>query len=157
MALWPRVWLALIGVAVLPACSQPVHVPGAAPPAGDRLATVSGGGFPNLRSVDGVAVPPNLVAGKPAAVMAGGTHSLVIDYQPCSNANSCALASVAAEVILAPGGSYEIRHRKDGCTPWAAVSAFTRKRETPCRNYLWIEDRETGAAIWGTAPPDPKT
>ena len=41
---------------------QPVHVHEGAPLANDRLAVVSGGGFPNLRSVDGEAIAPNLIA-----------------------------------------------------------------------------------------------
>ena len=152
MALKPHGWLALIGLAVVPACSLPLHVHDGAPVANEIPAVVSGGGFPNLRSVDGEPVPANLVAGKPDTVMAAGAHSLVIDYQPCSNANSCALASVTAEVVLAPGREYDIRHQRDGCTPWAALTGFVRKRETPCRNFLWIEERETDATVWGTAP-----
>ncbi len=157
MALKPRFWLALIGLAVLPACSQPVHLPDGSPPLGGQSATVSGGGFPNLRSVDGEAVPPNLVAGRPDAIVAPGGHSLVIDYQPCTDANSCALTSVTAEVVLEPGRDYDIRYRKDGCSLWVAVTAFVRKQEMPCRTYLWIEDRGTGAAVWGVAPSDSRT
>ncbi len=157
MALKPRFWLALIALAVVPACSQPVHISDSAPRAAETLATVSGGGFPNLRSVDGEAVPPNLVAGRPDAIVAAGGHSLVIDYQPCTDANSCALTSVTAEVVLEPGRDYDIRYRKDGCSLWVAVTAFVRKQETPCRNYLWIEDRGTGAAVWGAAPSDSRT
>lgn len=152
MALKPWIWLALIGLAVLPACSQPVYLAEGDTLVDGQSATVLGGGLPSLRSVDGEDIPPNFVAGMPDTVLAAGQHSLVIDYQPCANANSCALVSVPAEVVLEAGHRYDIRHRKFGCTLWSAVTAFTRLQEIPCRNYLWIEDHETGAAVWGTAP-----
>jgi len=145
-------WLALIGLIVFPGCSQPVHVPERASLADGKVATISGGGFPNLRSIDDQAIAPDPIAGKPDTLTAAGPHKLVIDYQPCSNANSCGLTSVAADVVLAPGGSYQIRHLKDGCTLWVAVTSFTRRHATPCRNYLWIEDQSTGQPIWGNVP-----
>lgn len=147
-------WLALIGLIVFPGCSQPVHLHEGAPLADDQIATILGGGFPNLRSVDDQAVAPEPIAGKPDTLTAAGPHTLVIDYQPCSNANSCGLTSVAADVVLAPGRSYQIRHLKDGCTLWVAVTSFTRIHATPCRNYLWIEDHSTGQPIWGIVPVD---
>ncbi len=145
-------WLALIGLIVFPGCSQPVHVHEGASLADDKVATISGGGFPNLRSIDEQAIAPKPIAGNPDTLIAAGPHTLVIDYQPCSNANSCGLTSVAADLVLAPGRSYKIRHLKDGCTLWVAVTSVTRRHETPCRNYLWIEDQGTGQAIWRHAP-----
>ena len=146
------VWLILIGLIVFPGCSQPIHAYEGASLSDDKIATIVGGDFPNLQSIDEVSIEPNLIVGKPDARIPAGPHTLVIDYQPCSNANSCGLTSVTADVDLEPGQTYEIRHLKDGCTLWVAVTSLTRRQETPCRNYLWIEDQMTGETIWGDAP-----
>ncbi len=145
-------WLTLIGLIVFPGCSQPIVVYAGASLADDKVATVLGGGFPNLRSIDELSIKPNLIFGKPDTKLAAGPHTLVIDYQPCSNANSCGLTSVSADVVLERGQIYEIRHSKTGCTSWLAHTAFMLSQETPCRNYLWIEDQITGETVWGNAP-----
>ena len=88
----------------------------------------------------------------PDTKIAAGPHTLVIDYQPCSNVNSCGLMSVSADVVLERGQIYEIRHFKAGCPSWATHTAFILSNETPCRNYLWIEDQITGETVWGNAP-----
>jgi hypothetical protein len=147
-------WLTLIGLIVFPGCSQPILVSEGASLADDKVATISGGGLPNLRSIDEESIEPNLIAGKPGTIIAAGPHTLVIDYQPCSNANSCGLTSVIADVVLEPGQFYEIRHLKAGCTLWVAVTSIARSEDTPCRNYLWIENQATGETVWGNVPVD---
>lgn len=141
-----------IGTSTRAEASRQIYAYEGASLSDDKVATVLGGGFPNLRSIDELSIKPNLIFGKPDTKIAAGPHTLVIDYQPCSNANSCGLTSVTADLVLAPGRSYKIRHLKDGCTLWVAVTSVTRRHETPCRNYLWIEDQITGETVWGNAP-----
>jgi hypothetical protein len=146
------VWLALSGMMALSGCSRPIDAYDGAPLADSEVATVRGGGFPNLRAVDEIAIDPDPIVGPPDARIPAGRHTLVIDYQPCSNANSCGLAAATVEVTLQPGRVYEIRHVKESCSFWDALSSFTRTHQTPCRNYLWIEDHASGETIWGQGP-----
>jgi len=82
-----------------------------------------------------------------------GPHRLVIAYQPCTNANSCGLEAATADVVLAPGRAYGVRHVAEGCTAWEALTSFLHRQPMPCSNYLWIADRASGEAIWGEEPP----
>lgn len=145
-------WLALFTLIAVLGCTQAVAVHDAASLPDDKVATILGGGFPNLRSVDQVPLEPHLFTGRPDAKIPAGSHSLLIDYQPCWNSNLCGLTSVSANVVLQPGQSYEIRHRTAGCSLWVALTTIVRSETIHCRNFLWIEDQATGETIWGSAP-----
>ena len=145
-------WLTLFTLIAVSGCTQAVAVHDAASLPDDEVATILGGGFPNLRSVDQVPLEPQLFTGRPDAKIAAGSHTLLIDYQPCWNSNLCGLASVNANVVLQPGQSYEIRHRTAGCNLWVTLTTIVRSETIHCRNFLWIEDQATGEIIWGSAP-----
>lgn len=145
-------WLALFTLIAVLGCTQAVAVHDAASLPDDKVATILGGGFPNLQSVDQVPLEPHLFTGRPDAKIPAGSHSLLIDYQPCWNSNLCGLTSVSANVVLQPGQSYEIRHRTAGCSLWVALTTIVRSETIHCRNFLWIEDQATGETIWGSAP-----
>ena len=147
-------WLTLLVMIAVAGCTQAVGVREAASlPDGD-VATILGGGYPNLRSVDQVSLEPHLFLGKPDAKVSAGPHTLLVDYQPCWNSNLCGLTTAEAKVVLQPGQTYEIRHRAVGCNIWVALTAIGRSEPIPCHNFLWIEDRATGEAIWGDTPVD---
>lgn len=145
--------IATVVCGALSGCSQAIDAYDGAPLPQSEVATVLGGGFPNLHAIDGRTIMPDPVVGPPDARVPAGRHTLVIDYQPCANANSCGLAAVTAEVVLQSQRAYGIYFAKRGCTAWDSLSGFTRRHETPCRNYLWIADRASGEAVWGKAPP----
>ncbi len=145
-------WLTLFTLIAVLGCTQAVAVHDAASLPDDKVATILGGGFPNLQSVDQVPLEPHLFTGRPDAKIPAGSHSLLIDYQPCWNSNLCGLTSVSANVVLQPGQSYEIRHRTAGCSLWVALTTIVRSETIHCRNFLWIEDQATGETIWGSAP-----
>jgi len=145
--------LALIAATALAGCSGPIDAYDGAPRPDGEVATVLGGGFPNLHAIDGREIVPDPLVGRPDARVPAGRHTLVIDYQPCANANSCGLAAMTAEVVLRARRTYGVHHETAGCTAWDALTGFARRHETPCRDYLWIADRASGEAIWGTAPP----
>ena len=145
-------WLTLFTLIAVLGCTQAVAVHDAALLPDDKVATILGGGFPNLQSVDQVPLEPHLFTGRPDAKIPAGSHSLLIDYQPCWNSNLCGLTSVSANVVLQPGQSYEIRHRTAGCSLWVALTTIVRSETIHCRNFLWIEDQATGETIWGSAP-----
>jgi len=147
-------WLTMFVLFAGAGCTQAVGVRKAASLPEGEVATILGGGLPNLRSVDQVALAPDLFFGKPDVRVSAGSHTLSIDYQPCWNSNLCGLATAAAEVVLQPGQSYEIRHRTAGCSLWLALTAIGRSEPIPCRNFLWLEDRATGQVIWGETPSD---
>lgn len=136
-----------------PGCTRTIDAYEGAPLPEAGLATVVGGGLPNVRAIDDTAIHPAPILGRPDARVPAGPHTLVIDYQPCSNANSCGLAAVTAEVVLRPRRAYGIHHVKEGCGVWDALTSFVRRQETPCRNYLWIADQASGEAVWGEGPP----
>ncbi len=148
---WSR-WLTLFVMITVAGCTQAVAVHDAASLPDDEVATILGGGFPNLRSVDQVPLEPHIFTVRPDAKIPAGSHTLLIDYQPCWNSNLCGLTSVGANVVLQPGQSYEIRHRSAGCNLWVALTTIVRSEAIPCRNFLWIEDQATGETIWGNAP-----
>lgn len=145
--------VALVAAMAASGCSQAIDAYAGPPLPDSEVATVLGGGFPHLHAVDGRTIKPDPVAGLPDARVPAGRHALVIDYQPCANANNCGLATVTAEVELGSRRAYGIHHAKEGCTVWDSLSAFTRRHETPCRNYLWIADQASGEAVWGEPPP----
>jgi len=145
-------WLTLFVLIAVSGCTQAVAVHDSASLPDDEVATIVGGDFPNLQSVDQVSLEPGLFTLRPDATIPAGSHTLLIDYQPCRNSNLCSLTSVGANVVLEPGQSYEIRHRTVGCNLWTALTAIVRSEIIPCRNFLWIEDQATGEAIWGNAP-----
>ena len=147
-------WLTVLFMVAITACTQPVEVREAASLPDGEAATILGGGFPNLQSVDQVSLEPHLFLGKPDARVSPGSHTLLIDYQPCWNSNLCGLTTAEASVVLQPGQTYEIRHRAAGCNLWVALTAIGRSGPIPCHNFLWIEDRATGEVIWGHAPVD---
>ena len=147
-------WLMVLVTIAGAGCTQAVGVREAASLPDGEVATILGGGFPNVREVDRVPVRVDLFLGKPDVRVAGGPHTLVIDYQPCWNSNLCGLTTSEATVDLEPGRSYEIRHRTAGCNLWRALTAIGRRMPIPCRNFLWMEDRSTGQVIWGDAPGD---
>lgn len=143
---------ALIAAMALAGCGGSIDAYDGSPRPDGEVATVLGGGFPNLSAIDGREIVPAPLVGRPDARVPAGRHTLVIDYQPCANANSCGLAAVTAEVVLQAQRAYGVRHERAGCTAWDALTGFARRHETPCRNYLWIADRASGEAVWGTAP-----
>ena len=147
-------WLNLLVLIVVGGCAQPIAVREAASLPDDEVATIVGGGLPNVRSVDQVPLGSRVIVRRPNARVPAGSHVLMIDYQPCSSSISCGLTSVKAKVVLQPGQSYKIRHRAAGCSFWLAVAAVARSEAKPCRNFLWIEDRASGETIWGLAPVD---
>jgi hypothetical protein len=145
--------VALIAAVAASGCSQAIDAYDGSPLPNSEVATVLGDGFPHLHAVDGRTITPDPVVGPPDARVPAGRHTLVIDYQPCANANSCGLAAITAEVVLESRRAYGIHHAKAGCTVWDSLSAFARRRETPCRNYLWIADQASGETVWGEPPP----
>ena len=145
-------WMMALVMVAVSACSQTVGVRDANSLPDGEVATILGGGLPNLRAVDRVSVERRPILGKSDARVAAGSHTLLIDYQPCWNSNLCGLRTVEATVVLQPGRSYEIRHRAVGCSLWRALTAIGRSAPLACRNFLWMEDRATGTVIWGDAP-----
>jgi hypothetical protein len=149
---WSVVFLALLGLMFLPGCSSPIDAYKGAPLPDDEVATVLGGGFPKLHSIDDLPITSDPIIGSPDARVPAGAHTLVIDYQPCFNANSCGLAAATAEVVLQRQSAYGIHHVAEGCSAWNALTSFVRERAAPCRNYLWIADQASGETVWGEAP-----
>ena len=147
-------WLMVLVMIAGAGCSQAVGLHGAASQPDGEVATIRGGGLPNVRSVDQVPVKTGLLLGDPDVRVPAGSRTLLIDYQRCWKSNLCGLTTAEATVDLQPGRAYEIRHRTAGCSFWRALTAIGRSKPIPCRNFLWMEDRATGEVIWGETPTE---